>query len=128
MLYRHLTRFAIAGGIATVFAMFSFPLIYEELFGRKFFNLAYIISCLFNVVLSFLLQRFFVFQSENNLIQEFFKFVLGAVFLMLLGYVVVYFFVNYMDFNSYLINIAVVSITSIASFLWHKFITFGVKS
>jgi len=128
MLYKHLTRFAIAGSVATVFAMFSFPLIYEELFGRKFFNLAYIISCLFNVILSFLLQRIFVFQSKKRLIREFFKFALGAVFLMLLGYVVVYFFVEYMAFNPYLINIAVVSITSIASFLWHKFITFGVKS
>lgn len=128
MLYKHLTRFAIAGAIATVFAMFSFPLIYEELLGKNHFSLAYMTSCLLNVTLSFALQRYFVFQSKKKLIKEFFKFVSGAGFLMLIGYVAVYLLVEHMKFNSYVINIVAVSITSVASFVWHKFITFGVKS
>lgn len=127
-MYSQVARFAIAGAIATVFSMLSFPIIYEELFGRDCFSTAYILSCAFNVSLSFGLQRFFVFKSKENLVKEFARFVFGAVFLMLIGYVLVYLFVEYMAFNSYLVNIVVVAFISVASFLWHKLITFGVKS
>lgn len=127
-MYKYAIRYSLAGAFATIFSMFSFPLIYEELFLKNYFNLAFVISCILNVALSFFLQRVFVFRSKNKILKELTKFLMGAAFLILVGYAVTYIFVQYMGLSSYRVNIAVVAMSSVASFVWHKFLTFGDKS
>jgi putative flippase GtrA len=121
----HVARFAIAGAVSTLFAMFSFPIVYEEIFRRNYFDLSYVLSCALNLSLSFTLQRYFVFQSNRSILKEFVRFIFGALFLMLIGYIIVWYLVRYFTFNIYLVNVFVVLIIAIASFLWHKLITFG---
>jgi putative flippase GtrA len=124
---KEMIRFGIAGAIATIFAMFSFPFLYEDIFFRRYFTIAYVLSSALNVSLSFSLQRYFVFKSRGPLFNEFLKFTLGALFLIILGYMISYVFIEFFLFNAYVVNIVVVAATSISSFLWHKVITFGVN-
>ena len=127
-MYKFVVKYALAGALSTVFSMLSFPFIYEEIFLKNHFNLAFAISVILNISISFSLQRIFVFKSKNKLIKELTKFITGAVFLTVVGYVVGYIFVHLMGFSSYKVNMTVVALSSVASFIWHKFITFGVKA
>ena len=102
-------KFFLVGVLSTFTAYFSFPLIYESIFQRKFFMISYLMSITINVIVSFLGQKYYVFNSKLKIIDELIKFIKGAIFIIVINYIILYIFVDCLKINSYFINFLTVS-------------------
>jgi len=123
---KELIAFGVMGGLSTVFAMFSFPIIYSIIFRNNFFEICYVLSTLLNITFSHSLQRRFVFFSKKPYCKELYLFAKGAVLLAIIGYVllrVTYYYIN----NIFYANILTTVLIAIASYVLHKFVTFKEK-
>lgn len=133
-----LGRFAVAGGVSTLFAFFSMPAIFY-LCGRLsqiiykngaaehqalIFNIAYVLSVILNVNFSFYLQKRAVFRSKKNWLGEYVKFWFGALGIIFIGYFIMWSLVEIYYINIIVANIITVCISAALSFTFHFLVTF----
>ena len=92
-------------------------------------NLSLTISYATGVVINFLITKYAVF-TESNLKgrKQFIRFISVAALGFFANYVLLRFFIEYLDFYPTLSRIASALSLGIASFFVHKFFTFKVKS
>lgn len=121
---KKLSKFGLSGLLATGVSYVSFPLIYGQIFHGKYFVLSYVISSIINVTISFLGQKYFVFQSQGKIWLEFLKFLFGALLLILIGFSLLYFLVEVIGVESFWANFIVVTMSAISSYFFHSKITF----
>lgn len=118
-------RFGLAGMISTLFALVSFPAIYH-FFGKEIYFLAsYVAASFFNIVVSYVLQRRYVFKSSNNVLRQFTKFFCAAILLSASAYMFVFFAVQVYGFSPFAANGFAVGFSAVVSFLVSERFTFA---
>lgn len=133
-----LSRFAVAGITSTVFAYFSFPIIFNLIMlmakENKLFelmryrgvvlNVSYMFALILNVSISFYLQKKVVFRSKRQWLREYIKFWMGALGIVLIGYFVLLWLTNIINLDIFISNAIVVTFSAVLSFLFHYIVTF----
>ena len=137
-MHKLLGRFAVAGGVSTLFAFLSMPAIFylcsaitqlvfkSQMSGYQvtIFNISYILSVILNVNFSFYLQKHAVFRSEKSWFGEYVKFWLGALGIIIIGYFIMRSLVEIYYLNIMVANIITVCLSAALSFFFHFLITF----
>ena len=123
--FQKLSRFGIAGGLATLVSYVSFPFLYETIFDRQLYALSFVLAGFINVSTSYFMQRKFVFKSRKKWLPEYAHFWLNASLLMSVAFLVLYALLYWAKINSYFANFIVVTLSAIASYIIHNTITFG---
>ncbi len=119
-------RFILSGIVVTGISYISFPICFNYLF-QKHFNLAFLFATLFNITISFLMQKYFVFRSKGDFLKELIKFTFSACLLIIISFFALRVLIIYLKFEAFLSNFIVVSISAITSYLIHSYITFRGK-
>lgn len=117
-------RFVIIGGVNTVVAYALFVLFELTLGGRYFLSLflAYAIATL----LAFVLHRRFTFgvTGRDSILLDFVRFESVYVLMFLLNAALLPLFIEVMGWSSLLAQALIVVITTVVSYLGHKFFSF----
>lgn len=126
ILSRKLIKFGFAGMAATFFSYLCLPLLYN-FFRNLDFYFIYILSCALNMLVSFLLQKYFVFNSKKDFLSELSIFTFFALVIMIAGYFFLNWLINIIGMNVFFANMISVTIAAIISFLVHSFFTFNER-
>lgn len=118
-----LKKFLFSGLLVTLLSYLSFPLIFYY-FNEAYFNLSYLISAIINISLSFFLQKFYVFKSNNKISKEYFRFLLNTICITFIYYIFLYLMVKYFLLNFILSNSILTTLAALSSYLVHSKFTF----
>lgn len=120
------TKFLVAGGINTLFGLGLFPLVYI-LF--KSYNFHYlIILCISQsicIIFSYMTNKFFVFQTKGNYLNEFFKFSSFYVIYFLLNLFTLPIMVELLKMGPILSQALFSILIIVSSFFWHSKLSFS---
>lgn len=105
-------------------AYISFPLIYTYLLENNFFNLAFGITAIINITASFCLQRIYVFRSKEPWLQQYVRFWLSGILVIIFSYIGMRAMLFAFKLEVFIANAIVVTLSAIASYLLHSNLTF----
>ena len=126
MFKKRVSKFLMAGLLATSVSYISFPIFYEYLFHGEF-NISFISSTFFNITFSFVLQRYFVFRSNGHIFYEYLRFFSSALLIIGVAYFSLKYLVNSLNIQVIYANFMIVTASAVISYLMHSFITFRSK-
>lgn len=117
-------RFLVIGGINTVFAYGLFVLFEVTLGGRYFLSL--FLSYLFATLLAFVLHRRVTFgvTGRESLVRDFLRFESVYVVMLAVNAVLLPLLIEGAGWPSLLAQAAIIAVTTIMSYLGHKFFSF----
>lgn len=118
-------RFLIAGIVSTFVAFFTFPVTFKYFIKDLFFT-SFIIAQTINILISFILQKYFVFKISGWSNVLLIRFYLNAIKLQIVNYVFLFLLVNILYLDFIYSNIFMTIIIAIASFYLHKINTFKI--
>lgn len=117
-------RFLAIGGFNTVFGLLFFYVI-QYLFGK---NVGYLgslyISFAVVTIVSFTLYRVIVFKVNGHLFSDFYRFLLVYLFPLGLNTIALPLLVTFLELNVYLAQTLFVAISTVVSYLGHKYFSF----
>jgi putative flippase GtrA len=116
-------RFLLFGGISSLFASISFPVIHYWILPNNFNN-SYIVASITNVTFSFAVQKYFVFCSDRSIIQEYIKFITSSLIVILIGYIIFYILYRTIKIDIYVSNLIVIVISALASYIINNIYSF----
>lgn len=121
-------RFLLAGGLNTLFGLGFFPFLFVIL---ERFEIHYIfiliVSQNISVIFSYITNKFFVFKTMGNYLNEFFKFYFFYFFYFVLNIICLPIMVEYFKFTPIFAHIIFSIFIIVSSFFWHKNISFIKK-
>lgn len=126
MIKARVSRFLIAGIIATGLSYISFPFLYKFVF-RHDFNVSFITSFFLNITSSFVLQKYFVFKSNGQLFYEYIRFLFNGMLLVLIGYLFLQYLMLQIKYPPFYANFIVVTVSAVGSYFIHSLVTFRNK-
>ena len=112
------------GGVSTIFAFITFPLVHYQLFKNTSVISSYILATFLNVTFSFVGQKFVVFKTPGSIWKDYLAFWIGSALIIVLGYMLLICLINYCELSIFLSNGIVVTLSAIGSFVYHNYITF----
>jgi len=118
-------RFGLAGALSTLFALASFPVIYYFFGQNTYFAASYVSASFLNIVVSYVLQRKYVFRSKHNILRQFIKFVSVAILLSASAYIFVFIAIQVYGFSTFTSNGFAVALSAVVSFLVSDRFTFA---
>ena len=122
--FNKLRRITIVGGLSTLLAYVSFPLIYETIFDYQLFTLSFILASFINVTASYSMQRIFVFKSTKRWFLEYLHFWFNGSLLLAGSFIGLYGLEQWTSMNPFTNNFIIVTVSSIASYVVHDRVTF----
>ena len=116
------SKFSIGGVMVTLLSIFLFPFL-EQLLNS--IVLAYIIASIVTILISYLVQRNYVFKSNQNFNAEILIFFKGAILINLFNLTLIYLGKEIIGIsNLYYLNFLVAVIVATTSYIYHNYITF----
>ena len=124
MLADERVRFILVGGVNTIVAYLLF-LAFEAAFGGRYL-LSLVLSYVFATLLAFALHRRFTFgvSGRHRLVADFLRFESVYVVMFVVNAVLLLLFIELAGWPSWLAQAVIVVITTVGSYLAHKFFTF----
>ncbi len=117
-------RYLVVGGVSTIFAFITFPLVHYQVFKNTSVISSYILATFLNVTFSFVGQKFVVFKTSGSIWKDYLAFWIGSALIIVLGYMLLICLINYCELSIFLSNGIVVTLSAIGSFGYHNYITF----
>lgn len=117
-------RFLLVGGVNTVFAYLLF-VGFEVVFGGQYF-ISLVLSYAIATLLAFVLHRRVTFgvQGREGIVADFLRFESVYVVMFLVNAALLPLFIEVVGWPSFLAQAVIVVITTVGSYLAHKFFTF----
>ena len=115
-------RFVFVGILNTIIG-YSVIMVLFHIIGLTY-GVSYFLSYVIGVIISFFLNRQFVFFSKNHKLHEFFRFLIAFFISYTISYIFLYFFVEYRIFDENIAFFAGMVIYSTLFYLLNKHITF----
>ena len=115
-------RFIFVGVLNTIIG-YSVIMVLFHIIGLTY-GVSYFLSYVIGVIISFFLNRQFVFFSKNHQLHEFFRFLIAFFISYTISYIFLYFFVEYQIFDENIAFFAGMVIYSTLFYLLNKHITF----
>jgi putative flippase GtrA len=124
---RQFARYLLAGGANTVFGYGIYAALNYAL--TDLFPYAYLAAAVLGniiaITLAYINYKFFVFKTKGNYLKEYLRFYVVYGFSLVLGLILLPFFVEVLLINSYLAGALLLPITVLISFIGHKNFSFG---
>lgn len=108
-------RFLISGGFNTI-AAYLIYIMFCKILGSAAYQTALALSWCISSVISFSIQKYFVFQSRGSWVCEYLKCCLGWVFSYLINSVILELFVKFLHLNIYPAQILATGLTAIFTY------------
>jgi len=115
-------RFVFVGVLNTIIG-YSVIMVLFHIIGLTY-GVSYFLSYVIGVIISFFLNRQFVFFSKNHKLYEFFRFLIAFFISYIISYIFLYFFVEYQILNENIAFFAGMVIYSTLFYFLNKHITF----
>ena len=115
-------RFIFVGIVNTIIG-YSLIMLFFHIFDLTY-GKSYLLSYIITFLISFILNRKFVFLSQNNQLYEFIKFILSFLVSYSVSYIFLYFFIEYKLLDENIAFFAGMVIYSSIFYLLNKYITF----
>lgn len=119
-------RFLIAGGFNTFLAYLIY-ILFCKILGAEAYQTALVLSWSISSIISFSIQKYFVFQSDGSWISEYLKCCMSWIFSYLINSVLLEFFVKFLNLNIYPAQILATGITAIFTYCCLKKYVFSVN-
>ncbi len=119
-------RFLIAGGFNTFLAYLIYVL-FCKILGVAAYQIALVLSWSISSVISFSIQKYFVFQSGGSWINEYLKCCMSWLFSYLINSALLEFFVKSLNLNIYPAQIFATGITAMFTYCCLKKYVFSVN-
>ena len=117
-------RFIIVGFLNTVVGYGFYSLF---IFLGIYYLIANTLSTIIGVIHSYLWNRLFTFKSNNRINKEVPRFIMVYLVSYILGTIVLYILKDILNMNPYIAGFINLIITTIISFIGHKYISFNGK-
>lgn len=118
-------RFLLAGGVNTLFGLACFPILYIVFKDLNFHYLyILILSQLSCILFSYITNKFFVFQTSKNYINEFSKFASFYLIFSIVNIFYLPFMVEFIKMTPVISQLFFSVIIILSSYFWHKHISF----
>lgn len=119
-------RYLFIGGCTTAFNFILFAILYD-LLGLGL-NISNFIAISASIILAFITNKLFVFLDRNRTFRstaiEFFKFIAGRIFTMLIEIFGVWLLVEFLNLNEYLSKFSIQVIVLVSNYIISKFFVF----
>jgi putative flippase GtrA len=120
--YILITRHLVISGIGAIIDLILFAYLYEVKALSLF--IAFFISISITTIIGYLGHTFFTFKTKFNFKSNFHLFIIQITLSLVLGYMVIFFLIEIINFNSFLSKIIQMTFTFIFNFNFGKFLTF----
>ena len=124
MIDKTFVRFLFVGVLNTIIG-YSVIMVLFHLVGLTY-GVSYFLSYVVGVVISFFLNRQFVFFSKNHKLYEFFRFLIAFGISYIVSYIFLYLFVEYQILGENIAFLGGMVIYSILFYLLNKYIVFKI--
>lgn len=119
-------RFILAGALNTLVGLATYPVLYFALAGINVDYLAILaISQILCVCFAYLTNKFFVFKTRGDYVQEYLKFITFHGLFFILNVLVLRFLVEHLHLAPVWSQTGFALLVIITSYLWHSKITFS---
>lgn len=119
--YEEIISYFIAGVFTTIVSIISYNLF-------RLFQIHYLVSTIlswiFAVVFAYVINKFYVFQSNNKSIWEFFHFIKYRLFSLTVEFIIMYILVDFFEINDSISKIIVQGFVLILNYLFSKIFVF----
>ena len=121
-------RYLLIGILNTAFSFTFFPVFYFLLHDKKLnYEIILALAYIFTTLFSFLTQRFFVFKSRGNYINELSKFILFQFVIYIINIIFLSVVLPFNIINIIFVQIVFALMIFVMGYFWNKFITFKVR-
>ena len=119
-------RFLLAGALNTVIGLGTFPALYYLLESRQLHYLVILtISQVLCICFAYLTNKFLVFKTRGNYVNEFSKFITFHLSYFAVNLIVLPLMVSGLDFNPVIAQSLFAIMVIVSSYFWHSRITFS---
>jgi putative flippase GtrA len=121
-------RFLIAGGWNTLFGYAVYAIPYYFLHKWVHYMVIAVVGNVFAITMAYVTHKFFVFRTKGNVLREYVKFIGVYGVTTVIGLTALPFCVEILKFSPYIAPLFILVVTTVISFLGHKYFSFKHKT